>query len=689
MPNIKQYTQQINPSQMVQGRSASPADFGAMEAQALQGLGNAATQLSARVEEIQLRRDRSNYERIMAEHRLELTKKQAELAQTDFEPGVEVYDGYDASFSDMAAGVSQRIPKSMQQQFSVDIENLRTSFVSRGVEDGVRRAAIKDQVNLENTVTSANNRVLLDPSPDTYEAEKASIERQIWAMAGSGEAKQQEINAQVDALRASYAEGVARKYPNMFLEQVKVGEWDDVKNVDVYAGIATASNNAAKAEAQKQQSEYRGLFQSRIELRLAGAKTQQDILGIQADILAEEEVIGEKATNDLLRKTLSSLDTINKDIDLAARGSMFASGEAYLNPADSDDKKAFNAYYENNVEPLLNDVAASAGTPEEGQAQRTAFLLDLIDRVRYVPDRLRGDITSVARGRDVEEIAAASEFIDRLRHVNPHLLSSFNEQDLARIDLVRQFKESGYNSREALDLADKATSPVNQQLRQYRMEELNGLKIDYRDKATDIFNGWFDFGVDINNPASQEEILNLELDYRRAFSSGYLMTGNAEYAEKMANRMVSGQYSATSVNGIKQVMKYAPEKYYHISGVDNTEWIRTQMIDRAKLAYKDTAIPLESIDFEKEIFLVADPHHTPRTARDGAPKYKIMRLSGQEYHDVLGAGVYWAPSVKEEADRLTGAAKEKEKTRTQDTMKEIERLLQPRGLGLGAGDKRD
>lgn len=368
---------------------------------------------------------------------------------------------------------------------------------------------------------------------------------------------------------------------------------------------------------------------SDLSLEIQKAESPDDIVNLTDSINKNEAIVGHVKANDLRSKLQGKIEGQAKELDSIGQGSAFASGDAYINPANTKQVEDYNKYFNKRVLPNLENADSDT---------RNTFLVSLIDRTKVIPKAIAGDIKATARSTSAKQIATAADFIDRLGQTNPHMLQDFDQGDLMRINLVNGFLTTGYNAKEAVTLADAKLDTSDATVKQ-REGELVANKLDYKSKATNLFTSIFR-SEDTSSNVATRQIDQLATDYRRAYDSVYLGTGDTALAEKQASQVVSGMYGVTDINGKNQIMRFAPEKYYAIEGQDNA-WMRKQFVEEANTALGSSMVaPGTTVD--KNVFLVPDPKVTPRTAKQGQPAYKMMlKTQNGELVPLLGDNQYF------------------------------------------------
>lgn len=346
--------------------------------------------------------------------------------------------------------------------------------------------------------------------------------------------------------------------------------------------------------------------------------------------------------NSLRQKVFAKLEKEQEKYEQINAGSAFAAGDRFLNRQDPDAVKAYDEYYES-IEPGLSQVEPF---------ERNMAITAIVDNAKAVPSRLTGDIQRIARSNDFDQIANAADLIDRVGAQNPHLVGDLAPQkDLARIQMINKRINHGFDPEEAMKNVDEMLDPRNEITLNEATAELKEKKVNYRGKAVQAFDTAGIFkeiitltaadGLDPDAPVQRPLIDGLTASYRVAYEDHYRITRDESLAEEYAANFVKGRYGVTNINGDNMVMPYAPEKYYSITGADN-DWMREQAIEEAMKVTKGTLNPPSKKDMRKNLFVMPDPFVTPRTAEQGAPRYKLMyKRQDGSLIDVLGPDKYF------------------------------------------------
>lgn len=419
-------------------------------------------------------------------------------------------------------------------------------------------------------------------------------------------------------------------------------------------------SDQADTVIKKAESDRKQIFadiKSDIETGIEMAETPEDFLNISNAIKTNEAIFTHQQMNDLKVKMYKKSKSIREDYDSVDRGNAFASGQAYLNPANNDSVKDYNNYYNKKVAPVLADMQ-----PEE----RNTYLANMVATTKVIPDALKGDIKVAARSTDANLLASTADFVDRLRIQNPHLIQDIDQRDLARIDMMNSKLASGATIDEAAKQVEDALNPANAAVYEKRTSDLKDLEVDYQSLAMKNFNApWYvkvlpgDSGSvsDTSSNFATRQIAQLTSEYRAAYETQYKLTGSQDAAEKYANQLVSGTYGVTKVNGNNQLMRFSPEKYFSIAGQDN-DWMREQVLEEARKQLSNSWVDPKTTA-EDNVIIVPVPGVTSRTAKEGRPLYKMMLLTQDGgYQDLLGGNKYFTFDPDKKIKTIVDEAKQ-------------------------------
>lgn len=266
---------------------ATAASFGG--GQGFDRVADALSKASDAVVENQLRKDELEYHKQISEFRLDSLKRSEELSNIDSDNLVGTYE---ADFEERSAQLN--VPPSMRDRAAQDLNNIKLSFVGKGISEQSRRAGVRAQENFQTVLTANNNAVFLDPSQ-----EQAALDT-IRAAAGSipdPALRQQLLNDGVQGVRASVAGSNALNSPTQFLRDAKAGKYSDLEDLDKFMKAADSQIKSDEAQRKK----------DLIASREAAIEVQIQNEGEMMDLFADPEISYDQKTLELNKMDLNGL----------------------------------------------------------------------------------------------------------------------------------------------------------------------------------------------------------------------------------------------------------------------------------------------------------------------------------------------------------------------------------------------
>lgn len=672
MPNIKPYYQEQMPQGQISVES-SPEEFGAGVGQGITNLGRGMENVADAVHNVDEAKSKMRAARFLTQTDLDWRKKMVEM-QSD--------PDFTKKYGEDGSGYSEAI-KSGFETFATDAIDKAEPDQKKYIEDGmytlgssVLSSSMEYQAKVGSefavtTVTQgiANGRESASLSPEQAGSILKNTRAVVNAAPHLDAVQRMKLQREADKeVATGVALGSLNKYGVTAADSLLagkmtfdvVGEDGKKKSMNVsgmmdgetYKTLLTQAERVKKEAGAEGDINAKNLF-SDISLGIKAAQSPDEIVGMQEKINTAETTVGHIKANDLRGQLQGKINDQTKEIDQITTGSSFAAGDLYLNPSNEKQVEAYNKYFNSKVMPDLEAVDPDT---------RNNYLVNLIDRTKVIPKAVAGDIKATARSSDAKQVARAADFLDRMAQQNPHMLQDFDQSDIARINIVNGFLQSGYNSREAVEMADKKMDTSNATVTA-RTADLAKQKIDYKSKAVSNFTEYFR-GEDTSSDFASRQIDQLTTDYKRSYDSVFTSTGDAALAEKQAAQAVQGMYGVSKINGKNQIMRFPPEKYYSIQNEDN-DWMRKQFIDEAHTALS-AGMQNPGLTAEKDVFLVPDPKVTPRTAKQGTPMYKMMlKTETGELVPILGPNKYFYFDPEKRRAELTAAAQAKEASKKQ------------------------
>jgi len=353
------------------------------------------------------------------------------------------------------------------------------------------------------------------------------------------------------AVRGAVAESLIARSPSDFIKQAKAGTWNDLKNMPRY--LERAQNDVLKAQ-----------------MVAAKAKEEEDITAgyDDPDVLFDP---GSKETNK--------------------------------------------------IAGLVFERDGGLQALQQGENEGANILMAVATRTGVVPDNARGSLRAMMSMGSAEQKAYAFDVIARLQEDAPQALASFNDKEIAQAVMYNQMVRRGVDQQTALKKISEDFDPLNQPVMDMRKAWLSSKEgkdfLKSTAKAgnfTDLFDeGLFDWEPDMpRNTAAADSMI---ADYREALKSEYMTHGDVDVAKERARNQMYRLYGVSRVNGRKSVMKYPPEHYYAIPGLDH-DWMQDQLLEDVKAL--DGDISLKNIELLPDHVTAAD------VAAGRPPRYQIL-----------------------------------------------------------------
>ena len=283
--------------------------------------------------------------------------------------------------------------------------------------------------------------------------------------------------------------------------------------------------------------------------------------------------------------------------------------DAPLDPKNKETKKAIDAYYNN------SGINAGLVSADNNAAIK---LETLAARTNTIPTAAVSTLRGQLLNGNVQQQMFAVDTITRIQEASPAALDAFPQKDLSEAFLAQSYIRSGIAPGKAFELVKEQVDPLNKDVNQLRNAEINALSKsnDYASLAENALDpGIFAIGPDVPDaPFARDSVV---ADYRNIYEGFYKSVGDKDAAEQLANRSFKRFYGMSRVTGRRNVMKYPPENFYAVPGLDN-EWMNEQLHnDVNKLVGKE-------VDMD-DIVIIADSITAREAVPNGAPSYQVLQ----------------------------------------------------------------
>jgi hypothetical protein len=163
----------------------------------------------------------------------------------------------------------------------------------------------------------------------------------------------------------------------------------------------------------------------------------------------------------------------------------------------------------------------------------------------------------------------------------------------------------------------QASQPMTADIRQLRQTEVNSLASAL--KVSTIESVFDESALPFTAPdfasAAQRDLV--ASDYKRIYREAFLQYGDKQMAKDAANAAIKTTSGITRVGSRKSIMKYPPELYYRVDGVDDSD-----MVESFNQQIKNDLI---SLGYDAEIKFTLQPTVNAETAVNNGrkPAYNI------------------------------------------------------------------
>jgi len=238
-------------------------------------------------------------------------------------------------------------------------------------------------------------------------------------------------------------------------------------------------------------------------------------------------------------------------------------------PTNSDDKKRVGAVFD----------AAGGGSDAlmAGDEKSFGIVKDIVTRTGMIPPDAAGAWQGMVRSDKPPTVVRAMQQLDELSRLNPNAFANDIPDDLQKKVYRYQEMLSFRSPEEIVAEFKKADDPTLVETRKKLHTE--GVKLATDTYPLDINK--FDEGIFYSQPyPPQDPFMSAALnqEYTKLFAEEFSISGDGEAASRIAHNLLKNAWGATDITGTRQLMKYRPEKYYTIEGLDD-DWMGVQLTE--------------------------------------------------------------------------------------------------------------
>lgn len=309
-----------------------------------------------------------------------------------------------------------------------------------------------------------------------------------------------------------------------------------------------------------------------------------------------------------------------------------------LDPTDKNNQAATDNYFNSQVAPNFNI----------NNGESLGQLATLTTRTGIIPTQIKSMMNAGATSRDPAVVVPMAKLYGQIFDNNPAAATGVDSGTMAFYTKVYSYDRAGVPADKAVDMAYNLVYQQDERTKQMVNTKLRDKDfIVARDKAAQsnintISPGWFS-GPDAQKPGTSNQLYMR--DYQTIYDANFAQTGgDAQQAEAMTNAQIKSVWGVSSINGSKEVMKYAPEAIY---GVNNGSgnWIPEQW-EQEKGHLKAAGFGGSRDD--TDLIIVADA----LTPRDNSYSVMVKQRNADgfddvsSYHGASGLPVRFKPDQK-------------------------------------------
>ena len=479
----------------------------------------------------------------------------------------------------------------------------------------------------------ANDPLLFDKTKKTFQSERDSFINNY--------ASQYKDNQRLSSLIKRQADVEAVDF-NFDVDRTLSSKKREYGTNKIYEGIYSVNERLGKGgNPTKLSNELNTILQT----------------GLKSGLIDQNDINREKD------KQKSIIEELQKQYEKTRQANLVASGQAFIDPTNSDDKKIGDLAYQN----IINNNRKQGIDP-------IVSTMSFIQKTGYVPSEVKGIwSTQLNVGNPQQKLETASN-IANLIEANPRLQNQFSSDDINFAMEIKKRSASGLPAQQIIEYSEKEISKYQSMDRIAKMQVFNeknskkNIQQNFDDFIDENYKSYFS-----SNPAIED---GLKVTFEQIVKDQFTNNKNAtlEGSVEFAKNVIKNEFAITDI-GKKKVMRYAPETFYNKYNGGDTSWIKEQF------AYKivENKAINKIDDLDKDFSLV--PH--PNFIAGGKPSYFVAHKvgdSGQE-EIMLGSNnrpIMFTPNI-EEADFYKEQKKQYEKeTKTPFTKQEALAILENR-----------
>lgn len=353
------------------------------------------------------------------------------------------------------------------------------------------------------------------------------------------------ITGRSKAMEANFGKGYTPTLQNLIATWAPATEND----VDAYVANVTKMTGIAANDVLTE-SDIPKLMEAMTAVEGGAKASEYFATGTEFDDLpAEEKIANLKKLNDY-REAYNVQQAIL--------------GNGLVDPASKSQRKALNDYF------MSTEAAQMLAV---GDVNASIYLSKFAKQYGVVPENAQSTLRGMMTSGDAEQKKFAYGTIGELEKANPAALvagGGFTKQEIQDAAVFNGLVRSGASAKFASDAVTQARQPITADIRKIRQTEADAkLKEISPSSLSDVFDeGILSLEPDFADAAQRDIVA---ADYKRIYREAFLQYGDAEMAKNAAEAAIKVTSGTTMVGGKKRIMKFPPELYYGVDGVEPEE----------------------------------------------------------------------------------------------------------------------
>ena len=378
------------------------------------------------------------------------------------------------------------------------------------------------------------------------------------------------------------------------INEIKAGRWDADTTTSELAAIQRQAIKQVKSQAaQAQATKDKELALQASDLEIMVFNDSANYASI--DKAFEIGAITTAKRTQLYKRLDQNTAKLGQKADNVTRAKSSISSGIPLDPTSKDDQQA--------VDDMWAEQAGSFDPNDPNAFINNAVAFS--EMTGMMPKAVQSTLSAFSRSGNEQQASQAAELIGRLQDTNSPVLADIPKDAYTFGLSVQSLVKGGIDSVEAVKIAREnafGQTPQDKKTTSLILKNASSDNVSFLNDRLDegVFDPAFSVGADLT-PAMQAEFEVLLGEILPTTANNDL-----DVARNVAWTSMQNVWSASTVNGVRQVMKYSPEAMYG-RGKD-TQWINDQFTADMTSAGA------------KNAFITTDT----KTARSKQPSYPVF-----------------------------------------------------------------